>query len=371
MPVWGDHHTELFLEYCIPFLLTEGNIGSFPDRRLQVHVASRRADFARMRTHPSYGRLRELTSINEVEIDEFIDITTPHRAMTQCYLHVVRDLPSPERVVTIFPTPDCILSRNALLQIKQRIEAGFRAVMLCGLRLQLEAVRPLLDEIISSELGPNALGERELTGLALQHLHPISQRCDVNSNEFWIGWPSHLYWIGPDRDWLLAHCFHLHPMAVRGVPKTIDIESTIDGDYLLALGIASSEYYVCKNSDELLCLELSSESKRINTRTGSLKSRHLSRFLAIGSNPLHHAFFANPIVFRTDREPAPSRDTKQQIEHFIHAVQRGPGIIYRFQGSLFATIRATPALRQLARAVLRVGRWARRQARELLSTRAE
>ena len=205
--------------------------------------------------------------------------------------------------------------------------------MLCGLRLQLEAVRPLLDEIISSELGPNALGERALTGLALQHLHPISLRCDVNSNEFWIGWPSHLYWIGPDRDWLLAHCFHLHPMAVRGVPKTIDIESTIDGDYLLALGIASSEYYVCKNSDELLCLELSSELKRINTRTGSLKSRHLSRFLAIGSNPLHHAFFANPIVFRTDRDPTPSRDTKQQIEHFIHAVQRGPGIIYRFQGS--------------------------------------
>src|SRR3954469_7776543 len=67
MPVWGDHHTELFLEYCIPFLLTEGNIGSFPDRRLQVHIASRRTDFVRMREHPSYARLRELTSINEVE----------------------------------------------------------------------------------------------------------------------------------------------------------------------------------------------------------------------------------------------------------------------------------------------------------------
>src|SRR5690349_18661990 len=96
MPVWGEHHTELFLRYCIPFLLTEGNIGSFPDRQLQVHVTSRRADFARMRRHPNYARLRDLTTMREVEIDDLIDTATPHRAMTECYLHVLRNLASAE-----------------------------------------------------------------------------------------------------------------------------------------------------------------------------------------------------------------------------------------------------------------------------------
>jgi hypothetical protein len=268
-------------------------------------------------------------------------------------------------VVTIFPTPDCILSRNALGRIKQHIEAGFRAVMLCGLRLELEAVCPLLDRMIASTGGPDAIDERALTSLALQHLHPISLRCDVSSGEFWIGWPSHLYWIAPDRRWLLAHCFHLHPMAVRGVPRSIDIESTIDGDYLLALGLAPSEYYFCDSSDELLCLELSPSSKRINTRTGRLHNRHVSRFLAIGSNPLHHAFFAKPILFRGAHDPAPSPEMKQQIESLIAAVRRGPGLFHRVQGAVFAHIRATPTLRWVARQVLRGGRSAMRHARQI------
>ncbi|MET0709958.1 MAG: hypothetical protein ABWY82_24405, partial [Tardiphaga sp.] len=296
MPVWGDHHTELFVRYCIPFLLSEGNVGSFPDRQLQVHVTSRRADFARMRQHPNYARLRDLTTMRELEIDNLVDISTPHRAMTECYFHVLRNLSCAEQAVTIFPTPDCILSRNTLVHIKERMEDGYRAIMLCGLRLELESMQPLLDEIISGA-GVDALSERGLTGLALQHLHPISQRCDVSSNEFWVGWPSHLYWVSPDRDWLLAHCFHLHPIAVRGVPARIDIESTIDGDYLMSLGMKPAEYYICDSSDELLCFELSPGSKRINTRTGRLKPWHLARFLAMGSNPLHHRFFEHPILF--------------------------------------------------------------------------
>ena len=366
MPVWGDHHTELFLRYCIPFLLSEGNVGSFPDRQLQVHVASRRADFARMRQHPNYVRLRDLTTMRELEIDNLVDISTPHRAMTECYLHVVRNLSCAEQTVTIFPTPDCILSRNTLVHIKGRVEDGYRGVMLCGLRLELESMQPLLDEIISGA-GVDALSERALTGLALQHLHPISQRCDVSSNEFWVGWPSHLYWVSPDRDWLLAHCFHLHPIAVRGVPARIDVESTIDGDYLMSLGIKPAEYYICDSSDELLCFELSPGSKRINTRTGCLQPQHLARFLAMGSNPLHHRFFERPILFRGNKDPLFTREMTQQIEGFLATVQRGPPVFYRWLGVLFSTIRGRPALRRAARVLLRAGRSIAHHTRRLLA----
>ena len=367
MPVWGDHHAELFLRYCIPFLLTEGNIGSFPERQLQVHVTSRQTDFARMRRHPNYGRLRCLTTLREVEIDECVDTATPHRAMTECYSHVLRNLPSTEQVVTIFPTPDCILSRNALLRIKERMEGGYRAIMLCGLRLELESMRPLLDDIVSADR-LNDFSERALTRLALQHLHPISQRCEVSSDEFWIGWPSHLYWIAPEREWLLAHCFHLHPIAVRGVPKRIDVESTIDGDYLLSLGIKPAQYYVCDSSDELLCFELSPARKRINTRAGRLKPRHLARFLAMGSNPLHHRLFEYPILFRTEQVPAIPRDVMQQIDSFLATVRRGPPLSDRWLGALFAAIRARPALRRSARLTLRAVRAIRSQTRRLVAT---
>src|SRR5438132_10632791 len=105
MPVWGDLHVGLFLHYCIPFLLTDGNIGAFPERQLQVHVTSTKSDFARMRESENYHRLGELSTLIETEIDGIIDLTTPHQAMTHCYMHVLQNLPVPERTVTFFPTP--------------------------------------------------------------------------------------------------------------------------------------------------------------------------------------------------------------------------------------------------------------------------
>jgi hypothetical protein len=156
-------------------------------------------------------------------------------------------------------------------------------------------------------------------------------------------------------------------MAVRGVPERIDIESTIDGDYLLSLGISPAEYYVCDSSDELLCFELSPAPKRINTRTGRLKPRHLARFLAMGSNPLHHRFFEHAILFHTEAVPVIPRDTTQQIESFIATVRRGPPVFDRRVGALFAAIRTRPGLRQAARLALRAGRVIVRQARRLLA----
>src|SRR5262249_5776877 len=158
----------------------------------------------------------------------------------------------------------------------RRIEGGVRAVMLCGLRLDLESAGPMLEGLLAR--GADRTGEPELSDLALQHLHPIALRCDIASSEFWVGWPAHVYWIACDRSWLLAQCFHLHPMAVRGIPEVIDVNTTIDGDYLLSLKVPPDRFYFCENSDELVCLELSPRAKRINSRTGTFAPRHLCRF---------------------------------------------------------------------------------------------
>ncbi len=354
MPVWGDHHVGVFLRYCLPFLLTEGNMGAFPGRRLQVHVTSTRADFVRMRQNENYRHLRHLTELIETEIDELIDLSAPYQAMTHCYLHVLRRLPLPERTVTFFPTPDCILSRNALRVMKQRIEAGWRAVMVCGLRLDLESVRPALDRLLAR--GADATSELELCQLALQHLHPIALHCDTASSEFWVGWPAHLYWIAQDRSWLLAHCFHLHPMAVLGIPKVIDTNTTIDGDYLSSLDVHPDQFYVCENSGEFVCLELSPSAKRINSRTGRLTPRHLSRFMALHSNSLHREFFARPILIRGSCEPAIPAEVMRQTAHLVGVVERGPNFADRCLGAVFSRIRGNPAMRRGARLVLRAAR---------------
>jgi hypothetical protein len=370
MPVWGEHHTGLFLRYCVPFLLTDGNIGAFPDRGLQVYLASRRVDFARMRQDRSYQRLGALTKLVEIEIDDIIDLTLPYQAMTRCYMHALQMLAVPERTVTFFPTPDCILSRDALRAMKRRIEAGARAVMMCGLRVELESVAPLLGQIIASTSGTGSLSERALSALGLRHLHPISKGCDAASSEFLVGCPAHVYWIAPDHSWLLAHCFHLHPMAVRGVPTVIDPDATIDGDYLLGLGLEADQCYICQNSDELLALELSPKVKRIDARTGRLAERHLSRFSAIATNTLHRDFFTKRILFRGAQEPEIPPDVTLRNAAFVEAVKQGPKVIDSLIGFIFWIIRRNRHLRAAARSVVRMGRRLAQSARSELAPRS-
>lgn len=342
MPVWGDHHTGLFLRYCVPFLLTDGNVGAFADRRLQVRVMSRRADLERMRKDANYGVLAERVELVETEIDGVIDLSIPHRAMSECYLNAVRELPDPDNTVTIFPTPDCILSRDALRKIVERMENGWRAIMVCGLRITLESAGPRLDRLLAGEGGAQSVNERELTALVLENLHPITRTCDVASDGFMADWPSHVYWVDPDHRWLIAHCFHLHPLAVRGVPAKIDINTTIDGDYLTELGVGPDKLYVCADSDEFICAEISPEAKRINTQLGRFSKKALIRF-SMDCNALHRAFYPQAILWRTTAEPAVPDEVLRETAEMNAAVAQGSRY-EEFRSKLIQFIRSRPAL---------------------------
>lgn len=362
MPVWGEHHTRLFLRYCIPFLLTEGNIGAFPNRGLQVVVMSCRADIARMRKDENYNRLADLADLIETEIDDIINLSIPHRAMTECYLYAVRKLRDPDNTVTIFPTPDCILSRDALSKIAAHMEAGWRAIMVCGLRITMESAGPLLDAMLARPGGVENLSERELTAMVLKNLHPITLTCDVAADEFMAKWPSHVYWVAPDRKWLIAHCFHLHPLAVRGVPEKIDVNTTIDGDYLTELGIGAGQLYVCTDSDEFLCVEISPVVKRITSVFGRFTKKALVRF-SVACNPLHRAFYPQAIFWRTGEGSAIPDAILRETAEMSGAVIAGSRY-EEYRLAIIQYIRRRPWLLFLAKCfiyvgirVSRMGRW--------------
>jgi hypothetical protein len=358
MPVWEDHHTGLFLRFGIPFLLAASNIGSFPNRSLKVHVMSRRADFERMRQSVVYQQLSKVTDIQETEIDDLIDLSVPHRAMTECYLNAVRMLDRPSETVTIFPTPDCILSRNALSFIRERMEGGWHGVMVCGLRITLETAGPILDEMLERSGAADSIEERELTDLVLKNLHPITMTCSVDSPNFMTSWPSHVYWISPHRDWLEAHCFHLHPIAVRGVPANIDINTTIDGEYLTGLGIDADSLFVCENSDQFICVEISPESKTIGGKFGRFSKKLVVRF-SVSCNSLHRQFFIHAIRWRGTRDAQIPTGTLQDISDCVAAVRRG-SIFEEWRLASIKFVQKTPSLFFLARMFMLVLRSATR-----------
>jgi hypothetical protein len=159
-------------------------------------------------------------------------------------------------------------------------------------------------------------------------------------------------------------------MAVRGVPTVIDPDATIDGDYLLGLGLKADQCYICQNSDELLAFELSPKVKRIDARTGRLAERHLSWFSAIAANTLHRNFFTKQILFRGSKEPEIPPDVMLRIAAFVDAVKQGPRVIDSWIGFIFGMIRRNRPLRLAARSILRMGRRLAQSARSELAPRS-
>ena len=237
--------------------------------------------------------------------------------------------------------------------------------MICGMRLTLETVGSLLDKILASPGGADSFSEREFAGVALENLHPISLRAAVSSDQFMATWPSHVYWVSPKRDWALAHCFHLHPLAVRGVPARIDVNTTIDGNYLDELGVAPQQLFVVGDSENLIAIEVSPREKTIEAPEGRFTIGSLVRFAARCSY-LHREFFAKPIFWRAPGIDKLPQDILDEAASCIAAVKKG-SVYEDIRFRLISFIQNVPVLLFIARLIVRSGRKAKRIASSLFS----
>ena len=364
VPVWGKHHTDLFTRYCLPSLLTPGNLGALKKKGGKLFIVSTQADLEMIRSQESYSRAANTVPVIEIEVDGRVDLSNTHRAMTECYALALRTLP-PQHTVSIFLTPDCVVSRNSLERTIDIVSSGYRAVMVCGLRLNLDTAGPTLDHMFHNGAEASAIEETRLCDVALRNLHPISQSCDVNSAAFCDQWPSHLYWIDPDKKWLVAHCFHLHPLAVFGIPNIIDAQTTIDGDYLKALDLKSHEIYVCHNSDEISCFELSPGKKSFGMEAGRFTERALVRFAERHCNDLHIDFFPKPIVFRSFDKPIIPPSVVRQANRYFSVVAKGS----LREAAVYLAIRSIKQQPFLDRTIGSLARRLRRTLRQLRSRR--
>lgn len=328
VPFWGEEFRRLFLAYCVPFLLTEGNVGHFNRKNLSIYIVTRAEDLDEMHKCTHFDDLCQKTEVIELQIDRKIDLNSPspYKAVSECYSLALNELwrkhtpKARQNVVTIFFTPDQIISRNGLGEIARIMGLGYQAILIAGVRLNLSSVAPHLDAITASPGGPDETSEDVLCKLGLHHLHPISLSHDVASPEFLLEWPSHLYWIAPDRSWLVARCFHMHPLAVQGLQRTFKTRTTIDGDYVLQRKINEEKVYICTNSRRIVTFELSPPEKKVADRHGPFDMDAVVRFSNEFCNRVNDIGFDRKVIFSTGGDPDIPYEIRRQADEVAAAV---------------------------------------------------
>jgi len=137
------------------------------------------------------------------------EIGVPHDVMSNCFQRGINEAEAADAAV-IFVTPDLVFANGSFAGLKRLCEQGADVVYIPGIRTLKQSVSSVLKTYIQD--GRNAVAPRELTRIALDHLHPLADSSWWEEGDRDLV-PANLYWrVG--NEGLIGHCFHLHPLLV-------------------------------------------------------------------------------------------------------------------------------------------------------------
>lgn len=331
VPVWGNNHTDLFVNVGLPSLLAPGNIPGLRDvGECRFFVHTRPEDEARLSGAASF---RHLARLMPVEIRFIRDpIVNPYITMSDCHREIMR-LAAAQDIPAVFPSPDHIWGDGSMVRMERLAEAGKTAIHLAGVRLDRDPFIKCLGDWRSAD-GTLAIPPRQLVRLALAHRHRIAhlhfwQRADADVGDQLN--PSNLFWrVG--NDGLIAHCFHLHPLMVHAQVRDIEFSGTIDDDLVSRACPDFSRQYVVSDSDEILNFEISGPEHAIPA-TGSKGSiASVCHWMVFHTSPVHRHLFRQAIKLHSadlsdpeaQRKFAVVEQTAAKTVRTIAALNRAP-----------------------------------------------
>lgn len=301
MAVWGDSYTDLFLNLVLPNQLTPGNLFFFKERRdctYKIYTTNRDAET--IKRSPVYKLLEQTVGTEIISIDSLLAaIPKTHYALTAAHKRAIASASDPGNTGFVFLCPDAVVSEGTFARLWELACAGKRAVMVNGMRLIKETFLPAYLDRFGHSLSA-AAPPRYLTGLALRHLHPLSECMFWDSPNF-TTIPSHMYWRVND-DGVVLRCFHLHPLFVNPVRGDVTPSTTIDGDFLLRACPDANDIHIVEDSDEMAVFELSPQARTdyLPMCRGQIKRRssgplRVSRW-AVYNTDAHHRQFVRRVL---------------------------------------------------------------------------
>ncbi len=289
--VWGSDYVDLFMKAVIPGFLSLSNFGSFKYKNSsKYYIYTTNQDGRDILSSESYALLKSSVPVEMVDIESYGKIEDRYVRMSLSHAKAIQQA-SVEGANLIVLPPDEIWS--GLSRLADFAEKGKRLVMVEGTRVIKERFVPLL-----GKLNQNEITSRDLVRLAMENLHPISERLFWEETPFESGMPSMLYWRANDGSGILSRCFHLHPLLSRP-RQSINFQGTIDDDFV-QMACEPDEIEVVTDSDVIVGIEMSKFV--LPERVQPFASyRHLSAWAVDHANSAHRNFFRKAIYFHSEK----------------------------------------------------------------------
>ncbi len=266
LALWGDPVVDLFVRYCLPSLLSPGNLPAL-SRMREVHVVAytAAAHAEALRQAAPFQRLADLVHAQISRFPQEI-LAPPGSADLRSWIsgglhHVAIEQARGLDADLMILAPDCVYSDGSLANCARFIDEGYRAVVAPAVRAQAEGVCPLYDGWRDEAAHTLTVSARRLAEVATQNLHlGYARNLAVRDNQSMPFGPSFL--VFPHARGVYIRSLRLYPhMIAADVLKT-----PIVFDYAAIDGHAMAGFFpnpedwarvkVLENSDDGLWLEM-------------------------------------------------------------------------------------------------------------------
>lgn len=261
---WGEVYCDYFLRLCLPALLSPGNVPSL-GRQAKLIVVTTVEDWAATIVHPTFALARGM--IEPVHIEIAPPNADDNKMNTMSAAHcLASDMAFADKALGVFLTPDLVLSDGSGAALARLAGEG-RKVVLCGaVRFAWERFIPEMERTFGLRPGePLVLPSRELTGMALRHLHSETKTYVWDDASFSTTPYACLFRVA-DGSGYVVHSFSWAPLLVDyGALASHDTDTfdewTLDGDYVHRNFPNPDDVYVVRDSDEIMLVSFTKEAE--------------------------------------------------------------------------------------------------------------
>jgi hypothetical protein len=315
---WGATFRTVFLDVCLPSLLSPKNIPYLTNKRdSRFIIVTTAADWIIIRDHPSFRRLATLVEpvMLEMPAPEALDrrsnlllSSAGHRMATAEAFKA--------RACTMVVAPDVIFSDGTVKTLQERAIAGFHVVLALGMRAEQDkTIAELKQRGMVAAGEPITLPPRAAVDLFLRNMHSESIVYEWDA-AYYTDWPAATWWRIPDNSGIAVRSVGWTPIFVnysmihQHRTKAFDA-NTIDGCYLYDNFGADPVFDVITDSDQLMQLSLTREAdqtqfplrtpfaKRLPRLADYVKLGNLRVFVACYIDPLRRNAFRRTVRVHT------------------------------------------------------------------------
>jgi hypothetical protein len=262
--VWGERFTDLLIKVILPNHLTPGNLGHFRDKPgCRYRIFTTETDARRLRAAPIFAKLDATLPVDLVimpGLGERGGHVANYEDMTACHRQAIVE-GEREGAAMVFLAGDTVVSEGSFQRLAALCEAGYAAVLVCGIRVVFETyVEAFIERFFDPATLEARAEARALVAHALPHLHPLITSCFLDSDRF-ISFPSNLI-VPVEGRGLLLRSFHYHPALIKPMVTGNEVMHTIDYSYLKHACPDPSLIHVVEDSDEIVMVSIDREAHR-------------------------------------------------------------------------------------------------------------